>query len=218
MAPRPATTARAGFALTELSLSVLLLGSMMIMAGFAADRGMGVLRQHRGEQQLIGAVQRAVQRVTRELEFAGLGAMTPRNTSPLWSESLSFRGCQGYDEGAASVAWSDVRTLRLEYEPGESDDGADNDGDGLVDEGQLVWLENEGAPEEQRIVLAHGVAEYLQGETPDGDDDNGNGLVDERGFALSFEGAVVTIHLSLQTAGANGTIAKTLETSVSVHN
>jgi len=209
---------RAGFALTELSMSILLLGSMMLMAGFAADRGMGVLRQHRGEQQLIGAVQRTLQRVTRELEFSGLGAMTPRNASPLWADHLNFRICRGYDDGAAAVAWSGERLLRFEYEPGEGDDGADNDGDGLIDEGQLVWLENEGTADEQRVVLVHGVAEYLQGESADGDDDNGNGLTDERGFALSFDDALVTVRLSLQTAGVNGVITKTLETTVSVHN
>jgi len=210
--------ARGGFALTELGMSILLLGSMMLMAGFAADRGLGVLRQHRGEQQLIGSVQRTLQRVTRELEFGGLGAMTPRNASPLWADNLSFRICRGYDDDAAALAWSAERLLRLEYEPGEADDGMDNDGDGLIDEGQLVWIENEGTADEQRIVIAHGVAEYQQGETLDGDDDNGNGLVDERGFTLTFEDELVTVRLSLQTAGANGVITKTLETSVSVHN
>lgn len=218
MQPPPSAPARSGFTLAELALSMLLLGSLVMMAGFAADRGMGVLRQHRGEQQLIGAVQRVLQRVVRELEFSGLGGMTPRNASPLWAETLTYRICRGYDDGTGALAWSEERQLRLEYEPGESDDGVDNDGDGLVDEGQLVWIEGEGTPEEQRIVLAHGVAEFLQGETLDGDDDNGNGLVDERGFALSFQDSVATVRISLQQAGANGVITKTLETSVSVHN
>jgi len=218
MERRSQTKARSGFALTELSITVLLLGSMMILVGFAAERGMGVLRQHSGEQQLIGKVQRALQRVARELEFSGLGGMSPRNVSPLWSQTLTFRVCQGYDDGASAAAWSDERILRLEYEPGELDDGADNDGDGLIDEGALVWIENEGTAEEQRIVLAQGVAEYLQGETPNGVDDNGNGLADERGFVLTFEEPLVHIRLSLQVAGVNGVITKTLETSVSVHN
>ena len=218
MVPVSRTSARAGFSLTELTISMLLLGSMVMMAGFAADRGMGVLRQHRGEQQLIGSVQRAMQRLTRELEFAGLGGMSPRNTSPLWAEALTYRICAGFDDGSSAVAWGVERVLRLEYEPGESNDGADNDGDGLIDEGMLVWIEGEGEPEEQRLVLAHGVAEYLEGEQLDADDDNGNGLVDERGLSFSFEDEVVTVRLSLQTAGEQGVITKTLETSVSVHN
>lgn len=218
MVPLPRCSARAGFSLTELSISLLLLGSMVMMAGFAADRGMGVLRQHRGEQQVIGNVQRALQRITRELEFAGLGGMSPRNTEPLGTSTLTYRICGGYDDASSAVAWGAQRMLVLEYEPGESDDGADNDGDGLIDEGRLVWIENEGEPEEQRIVLAQAVAEYLEGEVLDADDDNGNGLTDERGFSLEFEDELVTVRLSLQSAGANGVITKTLETTISVHN
>lgn len=216
MVPRPRTPERAGFTLTELTIALFLLASMVMMAGLATDRGMGALRQHRSEQQAIVVVQRTLQRIARELEFAGLGGMTPRN--PLGEDHVSYRICNGYDAGTSAAVWGGERTLRLEYDPGDGDDDIDNDGDGLIDEGILVLVENVGGADEQRIVLATGVAEYLQGEELNGDDDNGNGLVDERGLTLTFVDALATVRLSLQASGANGVITKTLETTVSVHN
>ena len=71
------------------------------------------------------------------------------------------------------------------YDPDEVDDGQDNNGNGLIDEGRIVWTRNVGAPDERSVVLCHQVREYLEGEVPNGLDDNGNGLVDEKG--LSFE-------------------------------
>jgi hypothetical protein len=216
---RTPVLSRAGFALSELSMSLLLLGSMVLMAGLATDRGMATLRQYRAEQGAMAGAQRTLQRIVRELEFSGLGGMSPKNSSPLAADNLTYRVCGGYDEDVASAMWSDERILRREYDAGESDDGVDNDGDGLIDEGDLVWIENEGQPEEQRIVLATGVSELLQGETLDGADENGNGLVDEPGLSFTFADEVVTVRLSVMQAGPGGVVlTKTLETSFTVHN
>lgn len=200
-------------------MSVLLLGSMLLMTGFAADRGLSALRQQRVEQQITATTQRSLQRIARELEFAGLGGMSPRTPAPYGAATLTYRVCNGYDEDAGAVSWSPERVLRLEYDGAETNNGADDDGDGMIDECALVWIENEGEADEQRVVLAHSVAEYLQGEEPDGDDDNGNGLKDERGLSFEFDDDVVVLRLSLQGTGPGGqVITRTLETAVSVHN
>jgi len=133
------------------------------------------------------------------------------------SETLSFPSCQGVEDGG--VAWSASRTIRWEYEPGEVDDGVDNDGNGLVDEGRVLWIENPGQPEERSVVWEHGLSEYLAGEDFNGDDGNGNGLDDEHGLVFSIEGDVVTIRLSQQGIGpTQNLITKTVQTSVFIRN
>jgi hypothetical protein len=88
--------------------------------------------------------------------------------------------------------------VRFDYEEGELDDGADNNGNGLVDEGCLFWTRDVGEPSEKTHVIARGVREYLEGEEPNLDDDNGNGLEDERGFCLERVGEALVIRLTLE--------------------
>ena len=112
------------------------------------------------------------------------------------------------------------RTLRLEMEPGEANNGADDDGDGLVDEGILVLIEDLGLPTEKRRVLARGLAEYAKGEVFNGVDDNGDGLVDEKGFAIERMGAAleVTVTLEQRPPGRDETIQRTLRSSILLRN
>jgi hypothetical protein len=116
---------------------------------------------------------------------------------------VDFQRGQGVDADGDPV-FGPLERLVLEYD--EANDGLDDDGDGLVDEGRLVWLENPGAAGERRVVLCNDVREYLAGETSDGDDENGNGLIDERGFALDFAGNAVTVRLTLEARGQKGQI------------
>lgn len=215
---RPARS-RAGFSLTELSLSVFLLGSMTLVAGLATDRCFAMFRQQRAEQAVTAAVGRALQRIVKELSFAGFEGLTPKPVAPFDTETLTYHACAGYDTDAAEMDWDVERTLRFEYDLGEVDDGVDNDGDGLVDEGLVVLVENEGEAGETRTVLVHGVREFLQGEEGNGDDDNGNGLIDEQGLSIALSGEVLTIRLSLQGVGSDGAVVtKTMQTGVFVRN
>jgi hypothetical protein len=67
-------------------------------------------------------------------------------------------------------------------------------------------------------VLCHGVRELLEGEVADGDDDNGNGVSDEAGFNVHRVGDVLFVRLSVEESLENGTIVRTLETSVRLRN
>ena len=116
------------------------------------------------------------------------------------------------------VSWEQNR-LELRYEDDEVDDGIDNDGDGVVDEGVLVLIQDWMGPTEQEVVLCHGVREFLEGETPNMLDDNGNGLIDERGFSVDLDGENLTFRLSLERVDASGnTVIRTLESSVWLRN
>jgi hypothetical protein len=107
----------------------------------------------------------------------------------------------------------------LELETGEQDNGLDDNGNGLVDEGVIVWTENPGLVDERRVIRSHWVREYLEGELPNGLDDNGNGLRDERGLCFSIEGDVLTIRITLERRDDDGRIhTKTVQTSVRVRN
>lgn len=122
-------------------------------------------------------------------------------------------------EGETTITTA-PRTLRFEIDPTEANNGADDDGDGLIDEGILVLIEDVGLPTEHRRVLARGLAEYAEGEVFNGVDDNGDGLVDESGFAIERMGAAleVTVTLEQRPPGREETIQRTLRSSILLRN
>ena len=74
----------------------------------------------------------------------------------------------------------------------DPDDGLDTAGDGLLDEGPLVWIDDYGQPDQLRRILCHDVAEFLEGEAPGNlADDNGYGLQNERGFCVDCGSSLV---------------------------
>jgi hypothetical protein len=209
--------ARAGFTLTEVMLGAFLMGSLLLVAGLATDRCMALFRQRRASQEVNARGGRLLQRVASELAFARRGSLQPATIETQGSSSLQFQKSLGVAGGV--VQWSPVFTLSWESEPAEFDDGQDNDGDGLADEGQLVWIENEGLPGERRAVLGHGLCELLPGETFDGADEDGDGLIDERGLCFSIVGDLLTVRVGVQGNGPDGrTITKVVETAVFLRN
>lgn len=216
-ARRGARSRSAGFSMTEVLIGALLLASLLLVAGLAVDRSMDLFRQRRASEAVTSGAHRLLQRVAAEFAFARQGSLVPAPPVDDGTSSLSFQKCLGVQGGA--VAWSTRFAIEWEREPGEADDGADNDGDGLVDEGQLVWVQDEGLAAEQRVVWGHGLCEFLPGETFDGADEDGDGLVDERGLCFSIADEVLTIRIGLQGAGLDGTtVTRVVETSVRLRN
>ena len=104
-------------------------------------------------------------------------------------------------------------------EPTDPEDGTDNDGDGIVDEGIVVLRLSAGEPNEYRVVLARGVARYLEGETPNGVDDNGNGQVDEKGLFMQVRNGAIYVNLTVQRMGRDRQpIFRTVRTAVAMRN
>ncbi len=208
---------RGGFTLMEAAIGIFFLAGMLLAAGFAVDRANSMLRQRRAEEEVATLAGRLVQRAAEELAFARRSALVPDPVLPFGADSLRFQCSEGVVDG--QNVWSATRTLGFEYGPGEQDDGLDNDGDGLVDEGSLVWTESAGLPQERRVVLGHGLCEYLPGEEADGVDDNGNGLTDERGISFSIAGDLLTIRIAVQGRGPRGNvITKTAQSSTFLRN
>jgi hypothetical protein len=153
----------------------------------------------------------------REVTFARAATLDPEPVAPMGSDTLTFETSTGVQGGA--VVWSPPRTVAFEYAEGELDDGVDNDGNGAIDDGMVVWIEDEGQATEKRVTLVSDVSEYLPGEEPDGADNNENGLVDERGLAFELDGEVLKIRLALEVLGPSGyPITKAGEISVFIRN
>jgi hypothetical protein len=141
-------------------------------------------------QSIEALGRRTVDRMARELSSAGAGTLSPNRGLALGSDHLTFQVVSGYAGGA--VQWSAPAAFALKLEPGELDNGKDDDGDGLVDERDLTYTQGG-----QETIWAHGVCELLEGEKANGKDDNGNGLKDEAGLS-SPAGGTLILRLSLE--------------------
>lgn len=206
---------RGGFTMVEVAIASALALLLLSSAILAARGGMGAFRATQDASDAETRVRRALDRVVVELMSAGRGELLPSPSGDFGTSALQFRRAIGLD--GTTPLWGPVTSLAFEYGPGESDDGVDNDGNGLVDDGILVLTRDVGG-DEQRIVLCRGVRELLEGESANGDDDNGNGVIDEAGFNIHRVGTVLFVRLSVEEPVETGTIIRTLETSVRPRN
>jgi len=205
-----------GFTLLELMLSVALFGSILSALGLVARQSSRFYRQSRIEQELEVQLYRGLNLMARQLSDAGR-ELVPEPDSDFGTPALTFKRCLGFD--GTDKLWSSSFMLSWQLEDGELDDGLDNNGNGLADEGVIVWTENVNLPSTRSVVKIHGVRELLGGETFNGADDNGNGLFDEPGLCFDIEGNVLTIFLTLETLDIDGqAINRTAQTAVRIRN
>ena len=207
---------RSGLSLIEVVLGVSLTLSMILVVGLTTDRTMGMFRQRRASEDVATQTQRALRKIADTVLFARRDNLVPEPVFPDQASVLTYQVSDGVTNGA--VDWGVPITIGFEYETGELDDGLDNNGNGLADEGMVVWTENPG-PNERRVVWAHNVREFQEGEDFNGVDDNGNGLEDEMGLSFTIQGDVLTIRLCLEEVGPLGDlVTKTAQTSVRIRN
>ena len=202
----PVLRRSAGFTLVELaiaaSLFAVILGSVALVAG-SSER---MYRTESVPSHLEAQAGRTMQIVCEELRTAGVDTLFPAPEANVAASAVQYVQAVGIEGGV--VQWSPLRRLELEYEPGEIDDGLDNNNNGLVDEGRLVVVEAPGTLGERRRVLTRWVAELLEGESANGLDDNGNELVDERGFSLEGTGQAVTVRFTLERRTHEGALLR----------
>ncbi len=211
-----------GFTVFETLLSLILLVGVLAGTAMIVRRGFALFHTSSASGDINARGTRALDRVARELRGAGIGTIqqdlvTPAGMDKFWSPQLDYR--LALDWAAGAVVWSPDKRLVLELETGEVANDIDDNGNGLVDEGKLVLLENPGLATERRVVLANGVSELLEGELPNGVDDNGNEIVDEAGLCFDREGNVLTVRLSLERVGPNGDVlVRTQRDSIIIRN
>jgi hypothetical protein len=208
---------RGGFSLVELAVVVSILFLVLTgvaVVGNASDRA---YRTGTTVAQLEAQAARTTRRVVDELATAGIDTFVTLPAPGTASDRLEYLKAVGFD--GSRVEWTLPRRLALELEPGELDDGLDNNGNGLIDERRLVLVENVGAPDERQLVLTRWVPELAVGELPNGLDDDGNGLVDEPGFCVERLGETFLVRLSLQRRDAGGRLlSRSTSTSTHIRN
>ena len=215
---RNAPESRRGATLIETAFAVSLL---VVVAGAMASissTGSSLFRSNVVNAEVDAAARRTLQIISEELLRTGTTVVTPLAvTTNTGSDDVDYQHAVGVV--GTTVQWGNPSSIELEMERGEVDDGLDNDGDGLVDERQVVLIRNPGAVDQQRRVLCSGVGEMLAGEVDDNDDDNGNGLVDEAGLSFHLVGDVMEVRLTLQRMDKDGRLVeRTLETAVRLRN
>ena len=194
---------RGGFTLVEMAIGLVLVSVISGLFFLTTESTSSAVSTGVAAAELDTTTLRTLERVCDGLKSASTDMVSPQAVVPWAGEWVDYQRGRGADAGG-NLLWGPTERIALEYD--EADDDIDNDDDGLVDEGRLVWIESPGAAGERRTVLCHDVREYLEGETFDGEDQNDNGLIDERGFALDFEGRRVTVRLTLQARDRRGQI------------
>lgn len=210
-----------GSTLLELLVALLLLGVVLSGVFQATERGMDLFRQSSVRGDVNARAGRLVQRLTKELLAVDDATLVPNLRPPavgpyLGSPTLDFQAAESW---AGMLVTGPPTRIAWELEASELSNDLDDDGDGLVDEGQVSLTRNVGRADELRVVLANGVREYLAGELPNGLDDNANGLTDERGLCFARAGDAVLLLVSLERPdGLGGSVVRTQQTSLMLRN
>ncbi len=128
----PSRHRRAGFTLIEVMIALLV--GALILAGFSEImvRSLETERVNSFVANLENDVHEMLDRVAYELRQTGTGC-------PGWdleADTVTFRRCTGSIGGVKD--WGDLITLGASYTEVGGDDDVDNDGDGLVDERELL--------------------------------------------------------------------------------
>jgi len=210
---------RKGFTLLEVVLATALLAAVMGAALMVVQRGRSAMAEGHLHARAEARAHRALHRVLAELRGAGIDALVPAlNPNGLTSSAtLTFDPILGVS-GAAPVWSNPVRIARVAA-PEDANDGRDNDGDGIVDEGVLMLTRNVGMAGQASFVICSQVRELAEGELANGSDDNGNGLADEAGFSIQRIGSMLTIRLTVEEAGEGGeTGLATVTSSLTLRN
>ena len=204
-----------GFTLVESLIAVTLLAVLFLAVAQTSSRASDAFDEGSTEHALSTSTHRALERIATAIDFSD-ATILPGIDPMLGSDQVTFRVPAPFESDV--VTWVPMEVL-TEMDGGELDDGADNNGDGLVDERRVVLVEAAGQPDERRVVLVGGVTELYAGETANNADDNGNGVTDEAGLSFSVVGNVVTIRLCCQSQDeGRRLLTKTAETSVRLRN
>jgi prepilin-type N-terminal cleavage/methylation domain-containing protein len=218
MRSRRASHRQAGYTLVELLLALALLSVIIGSIAMIGGTGTDLFKTSAARGVLEANARRALDRIRQELLSSDLSSLDTFPAAPLWDDGLTFDQPEEYSSRTGSIDWSST-VIEFRYDDGETDDGIDNDGDELVDEGIVVLIKAWNDPEERTVVLARNVREYLAGETANGLDDNGNGLIDERGLCFDLSDGNLSLHLTLERRDTDHVLfARTLESSVWLRN
>ena len=212
-----AKTSCKGFTLLEMLIVTIV--SVVILGGALQAVTSSMQAQELGTaiSDTETHVSRTLNRLAWSITGSGPGTLDPRPSAPASTSSITYQ--KATDFVGDAIVWGPPGRLEFRLSAGELADGVDNNGDGLVDEGMVVWVENSTLVNEQEVIIATHVRNMLEGELPNGMDDNGNGLIDEPGLCFDLNGQTLTIRLTIERVGPDGNlISRTSETQVALRN
>jgi prepilin-type N-terminal cleavage/methylation domain-containing protein len=196
-------TPRSGFTLLELSIAVTILALMLSGLALFETANRRTTAQTAAVCGTQERAHRALERVLQELDGASIATLVPDPTGALGSEEVTFQRSAGVDSAGAPL-WTTRTRIALLPDVGETLDGTDENGNGLVDERRLEVTYDFGTPDARSVTIAHGLAAMFPNELENGSDDNGNGVIDERGFNLQRVGNLLYVRLAMQSRGPDG--------------
>lgn len=201
-----------GFTLLEMSIAMVVMAVVFLTLGLTSQKATDAIEEKTRAEEVTGRLHRSLDRIIDPLAELERNDLPPLEAG---TSEFQYHLPTGYEAG---IQWDVDQELALEYDPAELADGIDNDGDGLIDECQIVRTRDPGGANELRVVICKDVAEYLEGEIPNGFDDNGNDLDDERGFVVDVQGDVLTIRLTIERRTEQGLVQRTATSSVRIRN
>jgi hypothetical protein len=210
---------RRGWSLVELLIAVTLVAMALAIPLQLVDTSNKSYLVGATAAELDTRARSAVDRIAGLLQTSSVAVIPQAGGGPgTWVSRVDFQEPDGW--GAGGPIWGPPQRVELQLEPGEANDGLDDDGDGLVDEGRVVWTVDVGGAGERAHVVCGGVREAQPGEDPDNAvDDDGDGLVDEPGLAFVFDGDRVTVLLTLEARAPDGTrVSRTARRTVALRN
>jgi prepilin-type N-terminal cleavage/methylation domain-containing protein len=124
--------ARGGFTLLELVIATALLSLVLGAVGLVQMRTRDASRASMAREEIETLCRRTLDRITDELQGIGHSLIFPDPSSNLGSSTITYQ--HPIDVSSTGVVtWDNQTSLALQLEPGETDNGLDDDGDGLVD-------------------------------------------------------------------------------------
>ncbi|MBI3269571.1 MAG: hypothetical protein HYZ53_11160 [Planctomycetes bacterium] len=151
-----------GFTLLEAVLAVFLLAGSIAASLQVLTCAQNTLESETVAAGLDAEGLRLVEQMMHELRQAGRSTLVP--ASPADSRSLSFLMNAGFD--GSRIVWSRPTTYACALEDGEVENGRDDNGNGLIDEGVVVRTDGDRTPVVLgRFLETNGLAFSLE---PDG--------------------------------------------------
>ncbi|HVS18871.1 MAG TPA: hypothetical protein VMT18_09755 [Planctomycetota bacterium] len=224
-----ARRSRRGASLIEILISFTVLLLLVGLVAEAVTTSRGAYGQGMSAAAVEAVARRTVDSLAQRLTSASAASVSVDDPTPPPAANVitwvDFQTVQGF---AGAPILAPQSRIQLELMAGEIEDGLDNNGNGMIDECRLVFVQDVfgGGP---AIGLAGFVTRLAEGELANGADDNGDGQIDEAGFTVVWEpvtagatgdrGGRLVLQLTLERAsGPQTRVQRTVSTTVRVRS
>lgn len=212
----PRAGRRRGAALLQVAVATVIAVIGLGIAGTALSRAQTTSRDSALRTALDRRRAQGIDALIDALQDASASSIATDLSAGAAASSLTFRAKVGISGDTPTLG--EATTLEWVIDPRETDNGLDDDRDGLVDEGFVRRTVGTGGTARTDVIVRD-VCRRLEGETVNSNDDNGNGAADERGFLLIRSGNRIRVWLSVSARMRDGTTSvRTMGGSVDVSN